>query len=64
MQQFWDQGSKFNVEMWDQVEEDIPRYDPGSWYSLVCGISKLEELPLLNYLYQEPITGIIDFVSE
>ena len=28
MQQFWDQGSKFKVEMWDQVGENIPRYDP------------------------------------
>ena len=32
LQQFWDQGSKFNVEMWDQVGENITRYDPGISY--------------------------------
>ena len=26
--QFWDQGSKFKVELWDQAEENIPHYDP------------------------------------
>ena len=28
LQQFWDQGSKFKVELWDQAEENIPLYDP------------------------------------
>ena len=28
MQQFWDQRSKFKVEMWDQAGNNIPRYDP------------------------------------
>ena len=28
LQQFWDQGSKFKVEVWDQAGENIPRCDP------------------------------------
>ena len=28
LKQFWDQGSKFKVEMWNQARETIPRYDP------------------------------------
>ena len=39
----WDQGSRFaailgsgNVEMWDQVGENIPRYDPGTLNLKTC----------------------------
>ena len=27
-QQFWDQGSKFKTQMWDQSAKNIPCYDP------------------------------------
>ena len=28
LQQFWDQGSKFKAQMWDQSAKNIPCYDP------------------------------------
>ena len=28
LQQFWDQGSKFKAQMWDQSAKNIPWYDP------------------------------------
>ena len=37
LQQFWDQGPKFKVEMWDQVGENIPRYDPALTSSAPIG---------------------------
>ena len=32
LQQFWDQGSKFKAQMWDQSAKNIPCYDPGGWH--------------------------------
>ena len=30
LQQFWDQGSKFKAQMWDQSAKNIPCYDPAA----------------------------------
>ena len=30
LQQFWDQGSKFKAQMWDQLAKNIPCYDPAN----------------------------------
>ena len=70
LQQFWDQGSKFKAQMWDQSAKNIPCYDPEYLDKIMLGhrihsfhrfltayqkIGKLSKLFRIAIVYLSPV---------